>query len=327
VSQEPQSEEVQEEDGVTAKVVPGQQLQESGPGAAPAKKLTILGVACTLIGGILWGFSGTCSKILMDTWGIGSLWLVAVRQLFAGSALLIMGVWAHRDVLARLASSRRDMLQLVLAAFAGMMLNSAAYLNCVQITDSGTATVLQSLSIAMVLVYLCLRTRTAPSKREVVGLLLALLGVYLICTHGDLGALRISPSGLFWGFFCALGAALMSVVSRRLLVTYGSTTITGLMMLVVGTVLLFVVQPFSHMPALDAAGWGLLAFTVVFGTVAAYGLYFQGVKILGAYKAGLLGTIEPVTATVASVLLTGTSFVAPELAGFAAIILMVFLTS
>ena len=254
--------------------------------------------AVGLIAYVFQAINGMEGYVDLRAWSIYIALFYSCAAAGAGT-LLVMGVWAHRDVLARLASSRRDMLQLVLAAFAGMMLNSAAYLNCVQITDSGTATVLQSLSIAMVLVYLCLRTRTAPSKREVVGLLLALLGVYLICTHGDLGALRISPSGLFWGFFCALGAALMSVVSRRLLVTYGSTAITGLMMLVVGTVLLFVVQPFSHMPALDAAGWGLLAFTVVFGTVAAYGLYFQGVKILGAYKAGLLGTIEPVTATVA----------------------------
>lgn len=327
MSQESQDEVVEDLNGVSARVAPGEQLQESGPGATPAKKLTVLGVVCTLVGGILWGFSGTCSKILMDTWGVDSLWLVAVRQLFAGAVLCAMGVWAHPDVLKRLSTSRRDMIQLLVTAFVGMLLNSAAYLNCVKITDSGTATVLQSLSIAMVLVYICLRTRKAPNKREVLGLALALVGVWLICTHGDLGALRISASGLFWGLGCALGAALMSVLSRRLLVVYGSTTITGLMMLVVGVILMFTVQPFAHMPQLSAAGWGLLAFTVVFGTVAAYGLFFQGVKILGAYKAGLLGTIEPVTATVASVLLTGTAFVAPELVGFGAIILMVFLTS
>ncbi|MEY8437271.1 DMT family transporter [Atopobiaceae bacterium 24-176] len=315
------------ENGDKVRVQPGEPLEESGPRAPSPRSVALVGAACTLTGGMLWGLSGTCSKILMGAWDIQPLWLVCVRQAAAGLLLLAMALVRNPHVVSDLVRRRRDVAQLLASAFVGMFLNSCCYLYAVDLTDSGTATILQSLSIPLVLVYVCLRTRRAPRRREVAGLVLALAGVYLVATHGDLGALHISPAGLLFGLGCATGAAAVSVLSRRLLAEYGSMAIVGMEMVLVGGCLSIVVRPWESVPAFDAGGWGLLAFTVVAGTVFAYGLFFQGVKNLGAYKANLLGTIEPVTATVASVLLTGTSFVPAELAGFAAILVMVFLTS
>ena len=80
------------------------------------------------------------------------------------------------------------------------------------------------------------------------------------------------------------------------------------------------------MPALDAAGWETLAVFVLVGSFLAYLLYMQGVKDIGSMRAGLIGTVEPVSATVTSAIMLGTAFAGTDLAGFALIIGMMFLT-
>ena len=71
----------------------------------------------------------------------------------------------------------------------------------------------------------------------------------------------------------------------------------------------------------------VLAACVVVGTFGAYALYLQGVKDAGSMRASLLGTIEPVTATIATVVWLGTSFSPAEIVGFVLIIAMVYLTA
>lgn len=286
-----------------------------------------LGVAMTLLGGMAWGFSGTCSKFLMETYGVDPLWLVAVRQLFASFIFLAVSFARNRNFLGEIVADKRSVARILVAALCGTMLNSISYLKAVDATDSGTATVLQTLSIVIVLAYVCISLRRPPRKRELLGMALALGGTLLIATHGDFSGLHMPADGLFWGLMCAAGAAVMSIVAKPVLARYGSLPVNGVQMLVVGVVLAIFVQPWNNIPSLDLEGIIFLIITIVVGTFCAYALYFKGVGILGAYKAGLLGTIEPVTATVASVLWLGASFSGAELIGFAMIIVMVFLTS
>ena len=101
----------------------------------------------------------------------------------------------------------------------------------------------------------------------------------------------------------------------------------GLAFLFSGLVLSLVYRPWEHMPVLDGLAVGVLALCVVVGTFGAYALYLQGVKDAGSMRASLLGTIEPVTATIASVVWLATPFSPAEIAGFALIIVMVYLTA
>ena len=65
---------------------------------------------------------------------------------------------------------------------------------------------------------------------------------------------------------------------------------------------------------------------VVICTFLAYMLYMQGVKDIGSVRASLIGTVEPVSATITSALYLGTVFAPTDIIGFICIIVMVFLT-
>lgn len=295
-------------------------------GNADEHRKTAIGVASTLAGGIFWGFSGTCASFLFDNYAIDTLWLMCVRQLLSGLFFLIPILMFERDRFKALWTSRRDLPVFLAFAMLGVLLNQFGYLMAVRLMNAGTATVLQCLQLILIMVYSCVTSRRAPRRRELAGVALALSGTFLIATGGDPSTLAIPAEGLAIGLIAAVGAACMSIIPASLLPKYGSATVTGSGMLVAGAVSSVFIRPWESAPVLDAMGIGAFLVLAFVGSFLAYMLYMQGVRDVGSLRASLIGTVEPVSATVTSALFLGTVFAGTDIAGFALIIGMVFLT-
>ena len=287
------------------------------------------GIVATLVGGTFWGLNGTVSKWLMEAYAIDPLWLVCLRELTACWLFLaaaaatsrgreqLAGVWRHP----------RDLLAILGVSLGAILFSQVAYLEAIDWTNSATATIMQSLGMVLVLVYVCVKMSRRPRRRELLGVALALVGTYLVATGGNPGQLSLPPEGLLWGLACAAAAACLSILPARPMARWGNFTVNGLAFLASGVILSVAYRPWEHMPALDGVAVAVLALCVVVGTFGAYALYLQGVKDAGSMRASLLGTIEPVTATVATVVWLGTPFAPAEIVGFALIIAMVYLTA
>ncbi|WP_291288553.1 EamA family transporter [Enorma sp.] len=290
------------------------------------ERRTASGVLATLFGGLFWGFSGTCADFLFENYAVDTLWLACMRQLVSGGIFLVVILLTQRDKLFALLRNKRDMGILAVFAASGVLLNQLGYLMTIRLTNAGTATVLQCLQLIIIMVYACLTTHRAPRKRELAGVVLALVGTYLLATGGNPSNLAIPFEGLVVGLLAAVGASCMSIIPARLLREYGASVVTGMGMLLSGIVTSAFVQPWAHMPALDGIGWAAFIVLAAVGSCLAYSLYMQGVRDIGSMRASLIGTIEPVSAAVTSALVLGTVFTVTDIAGFAAIIVMVFLT-
>lgn len=286
----------------------------------------VVGVLATLVGGSFWGFSGTSASFLFDTYHVDTLWLMSVRQILAGLLFMAVVITRDRERLIKLWTTPTDRRQLLLFTVFGLFFNQFSYLSAVRLTNAGTATVLQCLQLVIIMGYTCVIDHRPPRTREVIGIGLALGGTFLIATGGDPTSLSISPLGLVAGLMCAVSATCMAVIPAKILPEYGSPTVTGSAMLTAGVVSCAFVQPWTHMPALDAAGIEALAVFVIVGSFLAYMLYMQGVKDIGSVRASLIGTVEPVSATITSAVMLGTVFLPTDLIGFAMIIVMMFLT-
>lgn len=293
---------------------------------AAGERRTASGVLATLFGGLFWGFSGTCADFLFENYAVDTLWLACMRQLVSGGIFLVVILLTQRDKLFALLRNKRDMGILAVFAASGVLLNQLGYLMTIRLTNAGTATVLQCLQLIIIMVYACLTTHRAPRKRELAGVVLALVGTYLLATGGNPSNLAIPFEGLGIGLLAAVGAACMSIIPARLLREYGASVVTGMGMLLSGIVTSAFVQPWADMPALDGIGWAAFIVLAAVGSCLAYSLYMQGVRDIGSMRASLIGTIEPVSAAVTSALVLGTVFTGTDIVGFAAIIVMVFLT-
>lgn len=296
------------------------------PTPDPTGRALVRGVFITLLGGALWGANGTVSKFLMDVYSVDPLWLACVRELSACWLFLGMAFLRNRKRLFSALKSPRDLWSLFLIAMGGIVFSQVAYLEAIDWTDSGTATVLQSLEMPMVLVFVCLTTRRWPRKRESFGLALALIGTYLVATAGSPTQMNLQVEGLVWGLICAVAAAVLAILPARMMRRWGNFVVNGVSFLMAGLLLSAFVRPWENMPVLDWLGWTGVIFSVVIGTFGAYGLYLQGVKEVGSVRGSLLATSEPVVATITSILFLGESFSGAELLGFVLIIITVFLT-
>lgn len=286
------------------------------------------GVACTLAGGTLWGFSGACAQFLLaGDYGLTPLAITSVRMLGAGLLFLVVTLALNRRVLVRIAADRRALLGIAVFGAVGLFLSQITYTIVIGYTNAGTATVLQCTGIVFVMLFTCLAVRRLPRAREIAGLALAIGATFLIATHGDPSSLAVPLPGLIWGIANGLACAFYIIYPKRLLAQWGAFAVTGLGMLVGGALATVLARPWTLALTLDPFGVAALAAIAVLGTFAAFTLYVQGVADIGPVKASLLGAIEPVSATVFSWAWLGTSFPLVDCVGFAMMIAMVFLVT
>lgn len=289
------------------------------------KSHLLRGSLCTMLGGVCWGFSGTCGQYLFTRYGVSSLWLTCLRLLSGGVIILVLAAVRHRRELLRIWRSPADAAMLVGYGVFGLMMCQYAYMTSISYSNAGTTTVLQTLSLVIIMLLTCLRLRRRPNRVETVALVLALLGTFLLATGGDPAHMVLSPQGLFWGLATAVAVTVYTLLPRRLLARWNREAINGWGMLIGGAILNLGARSWTLHTDLPLQGWLAVAAIVLFGTVLSFTLFMQGIQDVGPVKSSMLAATEPVSATVFSAVWLGTAFSAVDLMGFAAIIATIFL--
>lgn len=285
------------------------------------------GVICALIGAICWGFSGTCSQLLMDVHGAPAGWITSARMLICAAIFLLAAVVKDRDKLMAMLRDWRSVVWILVYAIFGVLLTQISYLNVIKYTSAGVGTTLEQLGMAFTMLYVCCRSRRLPRLPEFVGLVLALLGMLLIATQGDLGRLAIPIEGLVWGLISAVSLSFYTLMPVKVLGKWGSMPVTGLAMFFGGALSASVVHPWNVPFDLTPEALAVFIVIIIVGTFFAYLLYLQGIADAGPVKAGLLCCMEPVSAMVLAAVWLRTDVSVWDVAGCALIVVMVVLVS
>lgn len=285
----------------------------------------IRGFAFALLGGVGWGFSGACAQFLFANYNADPLWISSVRMLGAGVVLCVLALLIARGPFLAMWRNPRTVASLAFFSVFGLAACQITYLFAIQNSNAGTATVIQYIGPVLVVLYLCVKGHRAPSRREILAVLLVISGTYLLATHGNPATMVLTPAGLFWALISAVTYAMYSLIPRRLMLRYGSVPIVAGGLLLGGIIFSIGIQSWTVDPGLDLSGWlFLLVGLVFFGTIVGFTLYFQAVKDIGAAKTGLVASIETVSATLFAVLWLGTAFSWIDIVGFVFIMATVF---
>lgn len=293
------------------------------------KNKNFLGVLFAVSGGICWGFSGACAQYLFSSerpYTVDTNWLICIRLLLAGAFLLLISIPKQHNNLVAVWKNKNDLITMLVFSIFGISLCQLAYFKTVFHTNAATATVLQYTSAIFILLYTCLRFKKLPKIRETIAIVLTVCGTVLLATHGNLSSMAISGIGLLWGAIAALSAAAYNLIPQKIIPKYTNNVITGYGMLIGGIVLSLVFCIWRYdLPRFDVAGW-IAMFCIVFvGTVLAFSLYMKSTTYIGAVKASMLASTEPIAAVLFSVFWLKTDFVSIDYIGFALIIVTVFL--
>ena len=151
---------------------------------------------------------------------------------------------------------------------------------------------------------------------KVFALVLTVGGIFLVVGAYDPANLEVSPkvlltgllSGLTYGLYAIFGRPLAGHLSPAVILSYA---------LAFGSALLVVaaLPTFQTLAGLPAGSYTLLVMLAVVHTALAFALYTFGIRHLGAGRAAIVATIEPVVAGILGVTLLNEELTALKVPG------------
>ncbi|WP_448782143.1 DMT family transporter [Blautia sp.] len=280
------------------------------------KSKMVTGTIVTIAGGILWGVSGVCGQYMFQNKGVTAPWLVSVRLVVAGLLMLCYYFLTDREQTLAIWKSKRDRRDVIIYGLLGMLPCQYAYFQTIEWSNAGTATVIQYLGPALIVIWVCFRTKRMPTLQEITGVILAVIGVFLIATHGNPTSLALSGRALLMGLASAVSVAIYTLEPARLQKKYDTPLILAWGMTIGGVALTLISRPWTAKGIqADTEMFAALAFVIVFGTMAGFSLYMTGVKLIGSVKASLYACMEPVSSMILTVLWMKVNFTTPDLIG------------
>ena len=139
----------------------------------------------------------------------------------------------------RIFADKRDTKDQLAFSFLGLLGAQFGFYYTISLCNAATATVLQYTSPVFVMLWMSFKSRRLPEGREFLGIIFALVGVFLISTHGDINNVVLSPEALVIGLISAVSLAFYTVQPMRLLQKFSTTLVVGWGQLLSGTLLCF----------------------------------------------------------------------------------------
>lgn len=239
-------------------------------------------------------------------------------------ALLLLGRWVGAVAILLVVAShhvRRDWARirprlgwlvfygvLGFAAFNMLMYSAAPF------TRAVNASIEQASIPVFVLIGNFLVFRVAARPLQIVGVMLTIVGVGWVATHGELQRLIHLDVGLGDGMVlvaCLLYAAYSLTLRYRPAIHWLS------FMLVTALAALMASIPFqlvfgggvnaliTEVPAISPLGWLIVAYVMIFPSILAQLAYARGLEMVGPNRAAIFINLLPITGTILSVLIIG----------------------
>ncbi|RXJ04282.1 EamA family transporter [Anaerobacillus alkaliphilus] len=288
-------------------------------------KLRFFGIVLVLLAAVFWGVSGTVAQYLFQEHGVGVSWLVVIRLLVSGLLILLITMIKRENNI--WAIWKDHWFGLILFGTLGLLAVQYTYFAAIEASNAATATLLQYLAPAMIVLYVALKMKSLPSRTQFMAIGFALVGTFLLVTHGNFRELSITGWALFWGIASALALAFYTLQPIQLLKKYGSFVVVGWGMIIGGIGMSFLHPPWRVEGNISVSSITAISFVIVFGTLLAFLCYLESLKYLKATEASLLACTEPLSAALLAVLWLNVPFGFSEWLGAFCIIATIVILS
>lgn len=285
------------------------------------------GIILVLIAATFWGVSGTVAQYLFHQQGFSTNWLVVIRLIFSGVGLLLIAQKAGKKNIWSIWKNKRDAVRLLIFGIIGMFGVQYTYFAAIEHGNAASATVLQYLAPVIIVCFLCIYRKVLPAKHEMMAIMLALAGTFLIVTSGNIQSLSISGLAVFWGILSAFALAFYTLYPGSLLSKWGSLLTVGWGMTVGGIGFSFIHPPWVFQGHWSLPSFLAVVFVVIFGTLIAFFCFMESLKYISASEASLLACVEPLSAAFLAVAWLHVSFGLAEWIGSFSIIATIFILS
>ena len=228
-----------------------------------------------------------------------------MRLLLAGSLVLILSAFQLRFQLLDIWRNKKNYLPFLAYAILGIFSVQFFFYLCVEYSNATTATILQFISPVFILFYNRIVYQKKASITAILYVLIAMLGVFLMATKGDLSKLSMTPLALVTGLLSAVGVMFNVILPQRFARDYGFVPTVGWGMLLAGVFSNFLYPVHQITFQLDVTSL-LICFTIaVFGTAFAFFLSMKAVLLVSPLVVSVVSASEPLSSALLSVLFLG----------------------
>ncbi|WP_033152458.1 DMT family transporter [Pseudobutyrivibrio ruminis] len=280
------------------------------------------GILLTILGASCWGLSGSVGQYLFDVQQMDSQWLVPIRLGLAGIILIIYCLAKYKKETFKPWATPGQSINMLIYGLLGVSCCQFLYFLTIELSNAAIGTILQDLAPIFILMVTCLNGRRLPKLGEVSAIILAILGVFFLTTHGNIENLSVAKGALIAGVGSAVCVMIYNVLAPRITNDTPVVIAQAWSFLMGGAFgcLVFRIWEIPYTPNI----YGLLgiAFVVLVGNIGAFTLYISGVKRIGPNKASLYSFAEPITAAIIGTTVLGNKFTVYDALGFALIFLM-----
>ena len=243
------------------------------------------GYILIILSAIFYSTLGILGKYIYNT-GIDMSKVILLRML---ATVILMGIFLLISRKEPLLTFSRPVL------FQGIFFVATAiiYFLAVQHLSAGLATVILFADPALVAILAVIFYQEKIGKAQIVGLILALLGLFFISGLYIEGSMNLSPTGLILAILSAVVYGIYVLLGQKTVKTDGVLTITFTISLM-GLVIMIIFFPRNILALLSITPYQLfLGFAMAFlGTILPVVLLLRGVQKLGSSIGSLVSIIE-----------------------------------
>ena len=263
------------------------------------------GTIYSLLSGLIWGICGIFGEYFFSHYQVSSGWITSMRLLVAGSFVIVLSSIKLRFQLFEIWKNRNNYLPFLAYAILGIFSVQYFFYLCVEYSNATTATILQFFSPVFILFYNRIIYKKKASKSAIFYVLVAMVGVFLMATKGDLSKLSITPLALLTGLLSALGVMFNVILPQRFAKKYGFVPTVGWGMIIAGIFSNFLYPVYKISFQVDAISICICLTIAFLGTAFAFFLSMKAVSLVSPLVVSVVSASEPLSSAILSILFLG----------------------
>ena len=284
-----------------------------------------LAIVLVILAGISWGSSGIAVQSFFQHSTKTPIELTNIRMIIS-SILIFIIAWRYgnlRRSFKILNRWRGLWIELVIYGLIGIMLMQFTYFAAIKFGSAASVTVITYVYPAMVIFWTSLSHRKIPPRGEILAVIFAITGVFLLVTEGDLSKLSVSIECLILSIASGACFAFASIYPKRLFAIFDPYFLTAIGMFIGGIATIPFLPELDWIPFFDSTVIFYTLWIIFIGTAVAFVFFNAGLKFLTPEIASVSATIEPVASVVISYFVFRTMFGAIALLGIFLVLLAI----
>ena len=280
-----------------------------------------------LLTSLFWGGTFVAGRLVSQIVGPFS---IAFLRFAVASIFLILLTWKIEGKLPGLKKSQ--IVPVILLGMTGIFAYNVMFFKGLRIIEAGRASLIIATCPVFITICSALFMEEKIKLVQALGIVVSVCGAIVVISRGDidrvlrgglgLGEFYIFCCVLCWVAYSLIGKAVMNALSPLVLVSYSAA---------VGAVALSVPAFFegliANITSQSPVDWLCIFYLSIFGTVAGFVWYYQGVERIGPTKAGLFINFVPIFAILSAFLLLREPVTLSLVMGAALVISGVYLTN